>query len=133
MKTHTIDSTYRQFYIADAGLDPDAPEDWSDQHVLQRYNALTNIVALCPEGDITARVKPFAPGETYQSEQEPDFEVRTQITILSGRLGVFGWPREALEEYCVQPGKYLIYFRGYNLCQVNEERDFYTVEFEHAA
>ena len=133
MKIHTIDSTYRQFYIADAGLDPDAPEDWSDQHLLQRYNSLANIVALRPEGDITARVMTFAPGEKYQSELEPDFEVRTQITVLSGRLGVFGWPREALEEYCVQPGKYLIYFRGYNLGQVTDERDFYTVEFEHAA
>ncbi|MDP2713975.1 hypothetical protein [Rheinheimera sp.] len=133
MKTHTIDSTYRQFYVADAGLDPDAPEDWSDQHVLQRFNALANIVALCPEGDISARVKSFAPGEKDLSELEPEFEVKTQITIVSGRLGIFGWPRETLEEYCVELGKYLIYFRGYNLCQVDEERDFYTVEFEYTA
>ncbi len=131
MKTHTIDSTYRQFYVADAGLDPDAPEDWRDHHMQQRYNALTNIVALCPEGDITARVTTIAPGEKCQVELASDFEVTVQITILSGRLGVFSWPRKSLEEYCVQPGKYLIYFRGYNLCQVIEERDFYTVEFEY--
>ena len=40
MKTHAVDSSYRQFYVADAGLDPDAPEVWRDEDVQQRFNAL---------------------------------------------------------------------------------------------
>ena len=86
MQKYTVDSSYRQFYIADAGLDPDAPEDWSDLHVEQRFNALRNIVALCPEGDITARIICVPPSQSFRQESQQDFEVTTQITIETGRL-----------------------------------------------
>ncbi len=132
MKTHTVDSTYRQFYVADVALDPDAPEEWSDEHVSQRFNAIKNIVALCPEGDITARVICIPPNEEYKNSSVPDFVVNTQIEIESGRLGVFGWPREILEEYSVTPGVYAIRFTGYNLAGVEIEGDYYVVECKGA-
>ncbi len=133
MQKYTVDSSYRQFYIADAGLDPDAPEDWSDLHVEQRFNALRNIVALCPEGDITARIICVPPSQSFRQESQQDFEVTTQITIETGQLAVYGWPRELLEEYLVPPSVYLIMFRGYNINLAAEELDYYTVEFKHVA
>ena len=132
MKTHTVDSSYRQIYVADAGLDPDAPEEWNDDDIQQRYNALNNIVALCPDGDITARVICIPPNEKYKSDVSPEFEVNTQIEIETGRLGVFGWPRETLEEYSVTPGHYRIRFTGYNLAEIDTKGDYYVVEFESA-
>jgi hypothetical protein len=132
MNKHIIDSSYRQFYVADAGLDPDAPEDWEGIHIQQRFNALQNIVALCPEGDIMARICCFPPGQKYVESLEPGFVVHTQIKIETGRLGVFGWPREPLEEYSVEPGIYKIKFCGYGLDEVQSEGDFYVVEFEKA-
>ena len=130
MDAHVVDSAYRQFYVADAGLDPDAPEDWNDDHIQQRFNALEHIVALCPDGDITARVVSLAPGQYYQGPHEPEFEVTTQVMIQTGRLGVFGWPREPLEEYAVESGVYKIRFCGFKLDEVDSEGDFYVVEFE---
>ena len=132
MNAYVVDSTYRQFYVADAGLDPDAPEDWNDSHVQQRYNALEHIVALCPQGGIAARIVCFPPGERYLGAYDAGFEVITQVTIETGRLGVFGWPREALQEYTVEPGLYKIRFCGYKLDEVEYEDDFYVVEFERA-
>jgi hypothetical protein len=132
MRTHTVDSSYRQIYVADAGLDPDAPEEWNDEHVQQRFNALKNIVALCPEGDITARVICVPPNEKYKSNIKPEFEVKTQIDIESGKLGIFGWPRELLEEFSVTPGIYRIVFSGYNLAAIENEGDYYVVELQNA-
>ena len=132
MKTHKVDSSYRQFYVADAGLDPDAPEEWTDEHVRQRFNPLKNIVALCPVGDITARVICVPPNEKYNGDIDPEFAVNTQIEIESGRVGIYGWPRELLEEYSVSPGIYKIKFSGYNLAAAETEGDYYVVEFEAA-
>jgi hypothetical protein len=128
MKKYTVDSSYRQFYVADAGLDPDAPEDWNDQHIQQRFNATKNIVALCPEGDLTARVICVPPGDKIHFDMPKEFEVETQVEIESGRIGIFGWPREILEEYAISPGIYRIRFCGYNLSAVDSENDFYVVE-----
>ena len=130
MTPHTVDSSYKQFYVADIGLDPDAPEEWTDVHIEQRFNAQKNIVALCPEGDISARIISVPPGQKYEGVVVPEFKVSTEIIIESGKLGVFGFPWELLEEYEVQPGKYKINFSGFLLEKVNEEADYYVVEVE---
>ena len=132
MRIHTVDSTYRQFYVADSGLEPDAPEDWNDGHIQQRFNAQENIVALCTEGQVTARVICVPPGERFHSEMRPDFKVCTRLNIESGRLGVYGWPWELLEEHDLSKGMYGVRFSGYNLIGVESEDDFYTVELEPA-
>ena len=54
------------------------------------------------------------------------------IEIESGRLGVYGWPRELLEEFSVTPGTYNIVFSGYNLAAVENEEDYYVVEVKNA-
>ena len=131
-RIHTISSAYRQFYVADVELDPDAPEEWSDEDVDKRFNALEHIVALCPEGDLTARIVCLPVGERYTTEEPPAFEVTTQVSIESGRMAVFEWPRQAIQEYAVEPGVYAIRFRGYDLDKVAEEKDYYVVEFESA-
>ena len=126
---YTVDSTYQQFYVADAKLEPMAPEEWNEDHVRQRYNAIENIVALCPQGDISARVICVPPFEIYQGDVAPDFVVQTSVTIESGHVGVYGWPWELLERYEIPPGTVGVRFSGYQLEHVDIEADYYVVEF----
>jgi len=128
MHHFTINSTYRQFYVADAGLAPDAPVDWTEDHMIQRHNTLKNITALCPEGDITARIFIVGPDEKNPTIfEKPAFEVLTEIEVKSGRLAVLQWPWDLLKEFVVSPGIYQILFRGYALTEVENEKDFYGV------
>lgn len=129
MKRFEVFSGYRQFYVADAGLNPDAPEEWTDEHCAQRHNTLPHIVALCPEGDISARIICCGPDDPYPDMPAPaEFEVLTKIDVPSGRIGIYGWPRELYDEYSVDPGNYTIRFRGYSLDKVESEGDYYGVE-----
>lgn len=129
MKRFEVNSGYRQFYVADAGLEPDAPEVWNDTHVAQRHNTLQNIVALCPEGDITARVISIGPDEQLPDlDDRLEFEVETAIEVPSGRIGVFGWPWAIQDEYQVDPGTYIVRFFGYALDRAADEEDYYVVQ-----
>jgi len=129
MKRFEVFSGYRQFYVADVEMDADAPEDWSDDHLSQRHNTLKHITALCPEGDVTARIVSCGPGEAYPAMPDsPEFEVTTEIEVPSGRIGIYGWPRDLHDEYHATPGTYVIIFRGYALSKVDVEEDYYGVE-----
>jgi hypothetical protein len=128
MKRFTVFSAYRQFYVADAGLDADAPVEWNDAHIAQRHNTLRHIVALCPENDISARIVSCGPDDVCPQVTEPAaFEVFTEVEIVSGKIGVFGWPRELEDEYQVQPGIYSVRFSGFALEKAATEEDYYTV------
>jgi hypothetical protein len=131
MRRFEVFSGYRQFYVADIDLSPSAPEDWTDEHVRQRHNTLKSITALCPEGDITARIVSCGLGESAPEESnEPDFVVRTRIDVPSGKIGVFGWPWELQDQYEVAPGSYDIVFKGYETSKVDSKEDYYVVRIE---
>jgi len=131
MNRFKVFSGYRQFYVADIDINPLAPVDWTDEHLSQRHNTLKNITALCPEGDITARIISCGPGENVPEESNaPDFEVKTCIEVLSGKIGVLGWPWELKDQYVVTPGIYDIVFKGYLTNKVEEEEDYYVVRIE---
>jgi len=89
MKEFEVFAGYRQFYVADTGLQAAAPEDWTKVHVEQRHNTLKNITALCPEGDITARIISCGPKDTLPPIADPaDFEAQTSIEIETGKIGI---------------------------------------------
>jgi hypothetical protein len=129
MKRFKVFSGYQQLYVMDAELYPPAPEEWTDEHVAQRHNTLRHITALCTEGDISARVVSCGPDDDYPAMPDrAEFEVRTEIEVVSGRIGVYGWPDELNDEYAVLPGIYTIVFRGYALDKVDSEEDYYGLE-----
>ena len=133
MKKFEVFSGYQQFYVADVGLEPKAPEEWNETHILQRHNTLKNITALCPEGDITARIVSCGP----QDEKPPiidvvDFEVNTFIQIETGKIGIYGWPWELKDEYTVENGRYDITFRGYLTTRTEEHSDYYLVHIKRS-
>ena len=134
MRRFKVFSGYQQFYVADAGLEPAAPEEWNNTHCQQRHNTLKHITALCPEGDISARVISCGPADELPNVPDPvEFEVHTEIQVPSGRIGVYGWPWELKDEYQVPPGTYAICFRGYALDRVEVEEDYYVVQIRNKA
>ena len=38
---------YKQFYVQDAGIDPPAPEDWTDDDIANRSKVAENVVVVC--------------------------------------------------------------------------------------
>ena len=127
MKRFKIFSGYRQFYVADSGLNPPAPEVWTDT-LIKHHNTLKHIVALCPEGDISARITSCGPADLPPDlPDKMDFEIETSLEVPSGKIGIFGWPYELQDEYEVEPGVYAIYFRGYATEKTDLEEDFYVV------
>ena len=133
MKRFEVNASYRQFYVADAELEPEAPEEWSDAHVQQRHNTLQHITALCPVGDITARAISCGPTDARPHlEHKPDFEVFTTIEVPSGKVGVYGWPWERMDEYDIPPGPCGIRFTGYRTDKAESEEDYYLVEIGEA-
>ena len=128
MNKYDIDSTYRQFYVADASIEEDAPDDWTDKHIKQHYYAKENIVALVTEGDITARLFCFSPKEQNTIHEKSGFSIETKINVPSGRLGIYEWPWEKLEEHAIPSGETTIRFKGFNLENANSEKDYYSIE-----
>jgi len=118
--------------VADAVLKPDAPEIWDDSHIAARHNTLQNITALCPEGDITARLKIIGPDTIFSDNDYPDFMVKTSIIIESGMVGVYEWPFDLLEKFYINKGIVIVIFRGYNIDQSDLQNDFYSVQIQPA-
>ena len=134
MKQFKVFAGYRQFYVADAELEPSPPEDWTDTHGEQRHNTLQHITALCPENDMSARIICCGPDDEYPALPHPaEFEVHTEIEVPSGRIGVYGWPWELEDEYHVESGTYAICFRGYALDQMETQEDYYGVHIRRKA
>lgn len=129
MERFTVFSGYKQFYVADAALEPVAPDEWTLEHCRQRHNTLRHITALCPETDLSARIVCCGPAEECPDMPDPaEFDVVTEIEIVSGRIGVYGWPWELHQEYVASPGVYSIHFTGHALDRIEATEDYYRVE-----
>lgn len=129
MKKFIVDSNYHQFYVADRELEPDAPEEWTDEDVNNHHLTARYIVALSPVGDMDARIFSYGPDEPLPDFPDPiDFEVRTQIEVPSGKVGVFGWPWEIEDQYDIAPGFCDILFRAYATARVDDDADYYLVK-----
>lgn len=128
MKQFLADSSYRQFYVADRKLEPDAPTDWTDEDVVARHLTLESITALCPESDIDARITSCGPNDPEPLfPDEPDFELVTQIRVPSCRVGIYGWPWELEDEYEIDSERCEVLFRGFAIDKKESEEDYYFV------
>ena len=128
MKEFLTDSTYHQFYVADRELEQDAPTDWTDDDVSNRHLTAEHISALSPESDIDARIISCGQNDPIpEFPDKPDFEVRTQIEVPSGEVGIYGWPWELEDQYEVSPGTCHILFRGFKIDLKEDEQDYYLV------
>jgi len=131
MKKFIINSSFHQFYIADRELEPDAPTEWTDADAANHHLTAKHIAALSPISDIEARIISCGPGDSLPEFPDPiDFEVRTEIEVPSGKLGIYGWPWELEDQYDIAPGTCEILFRAYATGQVEQGGDYYLVKIE---
>ena len=129
MKQFVVDSNYHQFYVADLVLEPDAPDDWTEDDVSKHHLTRKHIAALSPIADGDARVTSCGPDDTIPEFPDAfDFEVATEIEVPSGEIGIFGWPWELEDRYRIQPGYCSILFRGYATDRAESEEDYYLVK-----
>lgn len=83
MKEFIADSNYHQFYVADRILEPDAPTDWTDEHIKNHHFTEENISALQTENDIDARIICYGPkDEIPKFPDKIDFEVKNKLEFL---------------------------------------------------
>ena len=131
MKEFIADSNYHQFYVADRELEPEAPEDWTNEDVARNHLTLRHITALCPRNDIDARIISCGPDDEIPDFADPhDYEVRTKIEVPSGKVGIYGWPWELEDQYDIEPGACEILFRGYATDKTEEDGDYYLVKLQ---
>jgi hypothetical protein len=129
VKEFIADSNYHQFYVADMELEPDAPENWTADDVAKYHLTATHIVALSPVSDVDARIFSIGPDELPPDfPLQPDFEVRTQIEVPSGKVGIYGWPFELEDQYEIPPGTCEILFQGFATAKSDSGEDFYLVQ-----
>ena len=128
MKEFEVYSGYRQFYVADIDLNPGAPEEWTEQNILERHLPEENLAAFVPENDISAHIFAFGPGEVISDFGPADFQVTTTILVPSRKVGVLGWPWELKDSYTLNEKTCHIRFSGYKTDLVGENQDFYTLE-----
>lgn len=131
MKQFLIDNAYRQFYVADRVMEPEAPTQWHDSDIAARHLAEESIVALCPSGEFIAKVFSCGPQDPEPGfPDDPDFEVRVWIRVPSKRVGIFGWPWELMAQYELDSSDCVIRFQGFAIDKIESEEDYYLVQIK---
>jgi hypothetical protein len=124
---------YHQFYVQDGGVNPPAPENWTDADIENRCKVAENVVVVCPLRDMTV------PVEVAVYESEPKFDpdsvdhaAECSLSLPTGNLQVHectGGPVMSLE---VQPGSYRVRLSFRGLASISEDglegSDSYKVE-----
>ena len=100
---------YHQFYIWDAGLDPRAPEDYSDEDVRRMVKVVPNVVVINPVRNMEV------PVELAVLDQDPGYDpddwdhvVEAALTLPTGKLQVHECTGGAVLDAEVKPGAYRV-------------------------
>lgn len=115
-------------YVADRVIEADAPSEWTMEDMARNHLAGLNIVALCPVTDADATIISCGPDDVPPIFPDaPDFEVRTQIEVPSGMVGIYGWPWEFEDEYDIEPGVCYVLFQAFSTALSESGGDYYCV------
>ena len=78
---------YFQIYIQDGGIDPSAPEDWTEADIANRSKVAENVVVVCPLRNMTVPVEiELHNSEPVPGEVRPDHIVECSIALPTGHL-----------------------------------------------
>ena len=108
---------YHQFYVWDAGMDPVAPEDWSDRDVANRAKTAEHVLVVCPVRNMTVpvRISLYAKEPAFDLSLY-DHVVRASVALPTGQLQVHECTGSEVLAWKVEPGTYrvLALFAGLN-------------------
>ena len=106
---------YNQFYVWDAGKNPQAPEAWSEEDIANRTKVAEHVLVVCPVRNMTV------PFRLTLHLDEPAFDlsnydhaVRASVALPTGQLQVHECTGGEVLAWKVTPGTYgaLVLFAG---------------------
>ena len=123
---------YHQFHVQDGGINPPAPEDWSDEDVRNRGKVAANVVVVCPLRNMRVRVRVSLLGSCPETDLEKvDHAFRASVSIPTGNLQVLECMGTEALNWSVAPGTYqlLALFTGHETIDTTglEGSDAYEV------
>ena len=124
---------YHQFYVQDGGINPPAPEVWTDEDIANRSKVIENVVVVCPLRNMTV------PIEVVLHDSEPphdgdrsDHVVECSLTLSTGHLQVHECTGGPALDWEVASGTYSVRLSYFGLDSISdnglEGSDYYKVE-----
>jgi hypothetical protein len=108
-KAYRIFADYRQFYLWDKQVCPDAPTDYTDDDIARRMKAAPNVVVIQPERNMEV------PVELEVLEGPPDAEfdgwdhvAEASLDLPSGQLEIHESTGGAIDQIVLEPGTYRV-------------------------
>lgn len=122
-KDYEIFINYRQFYLMDAKVFPDAPSDYTDFDMRCRIKAAKNIIAVVPERDMIIPVRleisdSAPPGDDFAAWNHI---AEASLDLPSGRLLLDECCGERIDEISITPGSYRIRAYYGNLDKLSDD------------
>ena len=100
---------YHQFYLWDSGMNPDAPETYTDEDIQRRIKTGSNVVVIQPERDMNVPVTI----EIYESEPSVDLNpwdhvAEASLHLPTGNLQVHECTGGPVADFQLNPGWYRV-------------------------
>jgi len=123
---------YHQFYVWDGGMNPLAPEDWSDEDVMNRAKVAEHVFVVCPVRNTAVPVRiSLHKVEPALNLKDYDHVVQGSVALPTGQLQVHECTGGEVLAWNVEPGMYrvLALFSGLDTLSPNglDGQDAYHV------
>lgn len=100
---------YHQFYVWDSGVNPEAPEDYTDEDVSRMVKVAKNVVVVQPVRDLDVPVElELCPSDPGCELATWDHVVECSVEIPSGKLQVHECTGGAVFDAAIAPGNYRV-------------------------
>jgi len=128
----SVFADFHQFYLWDSGVDPKAPEDWSNEDVSNMVKQTKNVLVVCPIRNVSVpvRISLFETRPLFNLDRY-DHVVLGSLELPSGQLQLHESTGQSVLEWKLDPGTYgvLVLFSGLRSTSANnlEGQDQYHV------
>lgn len=124
---------YHQFYVQDGGINPPAPEEWTDEDIENRSKTAANVVVVCPLRNMTVPVELVVhDSEPPADSLTPDHAVECSLALPTGHLQLHECTGGPVLNLQVAPGTYRVRLIYRGLASISksglEGNDFYKIE-----
>jgi Competence protein J (ComJ) len=124
---------YHQFYVQDGGINPPAPEEWTDEDIENRCKTAENVVVVCPLRNMTVPVELVVHDSAPPAHSSaPDHAVECSLALPTGHLQLHECTGGQVLNLQVPPGNYRVRltYRGLDSISKSglEGNDSYEIE-----
>jgi hypothetical protein len=124
---------YNQFYVQDGGVNPPAPEHWTDEDIANRSKVAESVVVVCPLRNMTVPVEvALNDSEPSPGLVAPDHVVECSLSLPTGHLQLHECTGGPILNWEIASGTYRVRLSYFGLSTITanglDGRDFYKVE-----